>query len=264
MTVRRIVYLCVIFALPFPSLLCQQPANPQTSPPKSSSSSTLIVGFGPTVSNAEGKQAVEKLVQAFGGAAKVNSVRALHQTVAAVQDGRHIEIEQSIVYPDRQAETMKTPQRKMLLVVTPSDAFMVVGGQAQDLPPEQRASLDAALKHDPINVLQHLDDPNYVFVASGQEVVDGTQATIIDIEAAGIPTRWWIGADGRLLRERYYGEGGKLETMTYAAWKAFDGLPYPTKYELLNETGPPRMTMILTGMQVNPVISPGLFQRPPQ
>ena len=31
----------------------------------------------------------------------MNSVKTLHQTVAAVQDGRHIEIEQSIVYPDK-------------------------------------------------------------------------------------------------------------------------------------------------------------------
>ena len=29
-----------------------------------------------------------------------------------------------------------------------------------------------------------------------------------------IPTaRWWIGGDGRPLRERYYGDGGKMETM---------------------------------------------------
>lgn len=265
MTVRPVVYLCVLIFFVVDSLPGQQaPAAPQVSPPKNSSSSTLIVGFGPTVSNAEGKQAAEKLLQAMGGAAKVNSVKTLHQTVAAVQDGRHIEIEQSIVYPDKQAQTMRMPQGKVLLVVTPNDAFTVVGGQAQELPPDQRASLDAALKHDPINVLQHLNDPDYVFVASGQESVDGAQATIVDIEAAGIPTRWWIGGDGRPLRERYYGDGGKMETMVYSTWKGFDGLQYPTKYELLNEAGQSRMTMALTGMQVNPAISPILFQRPSQ
>lgn len=265
MSVRRIVYLCGLVLFPLHSLLCQQPASSsQSSSSRSSSSSTLIVGFGPTVSNAEGKAAVEKLVQALGGAAKVNSIKTLRQEVSAVQDGRHVEIDQSIVYPDKQAQTMKMPQGKVLLVVTPNDGFMVVDGQAQDLPPEQRASLDAALKHDPINVLQHINDPSYVFVASSQEDVEGIHATVVDVEAAGIPTRWWIGSDGKLLRERSYGEAGKLETIVYSAWKNFDGLQYPTKYDTLNEAGQPRLTMTLTGMQINSVISPGLFQRPPQ
>ena len=265
MTVRRIVYLCGLILFPLCSLLCQQPPSTcQSSSPRSSSSSTLIVGFGPTVSNAEGKAAAEKVLQELGGAAKVNSVKALHQIVAAVQDGRHVDIEQTIVYPDKQAEIMRMPQGKVVLVVTPNDAFMVVAGQAQDLPPEQRAALDAALKHDPINVLQHINDPNYVFVATGQEDVDGAHATVVDVEAAGIPTRWWIAADGKLLRERSYGEGGKLETIVYSAWKSFDGLRYPTKYEMLNEAGHPRMTMTMTGMQINPVINSSLFQRPSQ
>lgn len=265
MTVRRVVFPWALILFPLYSLLGQQPPpNQQTASPKSQSSSTLIVGFGPTVSNAEGKQAAEKLLQAFGGVAKVNSIKTLHQTVVAVQDGRRIEIEQSIIYPDKQAESMRMPQGKVMLVVTANDAFTVVGGQARDLPPDQRSSLEAALKHDPINVLQHINDPDYVFVAAGQQELDGTQATIVDVEAAGIPTRWWIGADGRLLRERYYGEGGKLETMTYSAWKSFDGLQYPTKYETLSEAGQPKTTMTLMGMQINPAISPSLFQRPPQ
>ena len=113
MIVRPVVYLCVLILFSLYSLFGQQaPAAPQVSPPKNPSSSTLIVGFGPTVSNAEGKQAAEKLLHAMGGAAKVNSLKTLHQTVAAVQDGRHIEIEQSIVYPDKQAQTMRMPQGK--------------------------------------------------------------------------------------------------------------------------------------------------------
>jgi hypothetical protein len=262
MTVRRIVTLCGLILFPVSSLLCQQQPNTSQSSPRSSSNTTLIVGFGPTVSNSEGKAAAEKLLLALGGAARVNSVKTLRQTVSAVQDGRHIEIEQSIVYPDKQAQIMKASQGRVLLVVTATDAFTVVGGQTQDLPPEQRASLDSALKHDPINVLQHIDDPAYVFVASGQEDVDGSRATVVDVEAAGIPTRWWIGADGRLLRERYYAEGGKMQTLVYSAWKSFDGLQYPTKWDTLNEAGQPGTTMTLIGMQVNPVISPSLFLRP--
>jgi hypothetical protein len=263
MTVRRFVYLCGLMLFPLHFLLCQQaPANPQSSPPRNSSSSTLVVGFGPTSSNAEGLAAANKLLQALGGAAKVNAVKTLRQTVVGSRQGRRLEIEQTIAYPDKQAQKVMTPQGKVLLVVTPKDAFTVIEGEAQDLPQDQRSSLNTTLKHDFINVLQHINDPNYIFVANGNQNLDGLEATTVDVEAAGVPTRWWIGPDGKLLRERYYAEGGKLETMTYAAWKNFDGLQYPTKYEMFKEAGQPELSMTLTGMVVNPVVSPRLFQRP--
>src|SRR5580704_10127489 len=149
MTARRIVYLCGLVILPLHSLLCQQPSTkPQSSAPRSSSSSELVLNFGNTASNAEGKAAANKFLHAMGGPAKVNAVTSLHQSVVALQQGRRMELEQSIVYPDKQSQKMLVQQRKVQLVVTPSDAFMVVGGQVQNLPPAQRASFDATLKHD--------------------------------------------------------------------------------------------------------------------
>ena len=50
--------------------------------------------------------------------------------------------------------------------------------------------------------------------------------------------------------------------MTYADWKNFDGLQYPTKYEMFNDAGQLELSMTLTGMVVNPIVSPRLFQRP--
>ena len=52
--------------------------------------------------------------------------------------------------------------------------------------------------------------------------------------------------------------------MIYSTWKSFDGLQYPTKYEMLNEAGQSQMTMTLTGMQVNPVVARETFERPAQ
>jgi hypothetical protein len=263
MTLRQIICLCGLTLLPLCSLICQQePAKPRSSAPQSSSGSTLDLRFGPTFSNAEGKAAAERLLRALGGPATVNAVKSLRQSVVALQQGQRIEVDQSIVYPDKQAQKVITPQGKMLLVITPSDAFMAVGGQVQNLRYVQRTSLDSALKHDPVNVLQHINDPKYIFTATGQESLDGAEATVVDVEADGVPTRWWIGADGRLLRERSSGEGGKIQTMVYSEWKNFGGLRYPTKYEVYSEGGKPVLSMTLTTMEVNPVVSPKLFQRP--
>jgi len=265
-TVRRIVAFFALPLLPLGSLLSQQaPAKPQNSAPKSSGSE-LVLSFGPTASNPEGKAAAGRLLQALGGPAKVNEVKSLRQTVVALRQGQRIELEQSIVYPDKQAQRMRMPQGKALLVVTPADAFMVVKGQLQDLPPTQRSAMDATLQHDFINVLQRINDPKYIFVATGQEKVGNAQATVVDVEADGVPTRWWIATDGKLLQERYsdMGAGGGIQTMTYSDWKSFGGLMYPTKYSLFNESGEPQMTMTLTAIEVNAPVSPKVFERPAQ
>jgi len=263
---RIATFFALAILLPCSLISQQTPAQPQHAAPKSSGSA-LVLDFGPTASNPEGKAAADRFLQAMGGPAKVNAVKSLRQTVVALRQGQRVELEQSIVYPDKQAQKMTLPQGKALLVVTPTDAFMVVRGQSQNLPPTQRAALDATLKHDFINILQRIDDPKYVFVATGQEKVGNTEATVVDVEADGVPTRWWIATDGKLLQERYSDmtqAGGIIQTMTYSDWKSFGGLNYPTKYKLFSEAGQPQMSMTLTAMEVNSAVDRKVFERPAQ
>jgi hypothetical protein len=262
--VRTIVLVCGTIVLPWSSLLAQGTTTKPQNPAPRRSSSELTLSFGPPASNPEGKAAANKLLQALGGPAKVDAIKSLRQTVVALQRGQRMEIEESVIYPDKQAQKIRTSQRNMLLVVTPSDAFMIVGTQPQNLPPAQRFSLDATLKHDFINVLQHINDPKYIFAATGRERVGGVEATVVDVEADGVPTRWWIGPDGKLLQERYSDmtPDGNMQIMTYSDWKNFDGLEYPTKYEMFNDAGQPQLSMTLTAMEVNPAFNPKLFERP--
>jgi hypothetical protein len=266
-TLRRIASFVALALLPLGFLICQQTSTkPQNSAPKPSGSQ-LVLNFGPTTSNAEGKAAAARFLQAMGGPAKVNAVKSLRQTVVALRQGQHIELEQSIVYPNKQAQRMTLSQGNTLLVVTPADAFLVEDGRLRNVSPTQRAAMDASLKHDFINILQRINDPKYVFVASGHEKVGNAEATVVNVEADGVPTRWWIAADGKLLQERYSDmsqAGGIVQTMTYADWKSFGGLNYPTKYALFSEAGRPQMTMTLTAMQVNAAIDSRLFERPTQ
>ena len=251
----RIIALALIF-LPLCPLISQQTSKPQ--------SSTLDLSFGPTTSDAEGKAAANRFLQAMGGAAKVDAVKSLSQNVIAIQEGKRIEIDETIVYPNKQAQRMRQSQGTTQLVVTPDDAFIAVGGHARDLPSAQRSALDATLKHDFINILQHINDPKYIFAAAGHEKIGGADATIVDVVADGIPTRWWIATDGKLLQERYsdMSINATIQTMTYSDWKGFGGLQYPTKYEMFNEAGQPQMSMTLTRMEVNPPVGPHVFQRP--
>ena len=126
--------------------------------------------------------------------------------------------------------------------MTPSAAFMVVGSQVRDLSPAQRASSDAALKHDFLSVLRHINDPKYVFSATGKEKLGDSEATVVDVNADGVSTQWWIAPDGKLLQERFSDTGEKgptTLTMKYSDWKSFDGLRYPTKYAVSGDTDQP-------------------------
>ena len=85
MTVHRIVF---SFAFALCRVFPARPTNTRCSRRirlRIRSGSDLILDFGPTVSNAEGKQAAKRFLQAMGGAAKVNAVKTLHQTVVAVR-----------------------------------------------------------------------------------------------------------------------------------------------------------------------------------
>jgi len=91
-------------------------------------------------SNPEGKAAAEKLTKVLGGEAKVNAVKTLHQSLTLEQEGAEMQIELSVVYPDRQVQTIKTPQGEVIQVLTPASAFLKMGTQVRDLPPPMHKS----------------------------------------------------------------------------------------------------------------------------
>jgi hypothetical protein len=266
LSVARTLAICGITALPLVSVPAQTSAPTlQNSRQEEPASSSIVVDFGPKTSNAEGKVAANKLLEAFGGSAKVDSVISLHQRLSMLRQGQRIAIEQTIVYPDEQAQTINLPQGKELRVVTPSAAFTVVGSQVRDLSPTQRASSDTALKHDFLSVLRHINDPKYVFSATGKEKLGASEATVVDVNADGVSTQWWIAPDGKLLQERFSDTGEKgptTLTMKYSDWKSFAGLEYPTKYVVNGDTDQPVWTMTLLSMQVNAPVDPKLFQKP--
>lgn len=218
----------------------------------------------PTGSNPEGKAAVAKLVQVLGGEAKVNAVKTLHQSITLEQQGAEIKIDQSIVYPDKQAQKMSMPQGEMLQVVTPTIAFMATGSKVRELPPAMHDSEMTGLKRDFLNVLQHANDPKYTFMAGAKEKLGELETSVVDVNADGALTRWWIGADGNLLQERFseVGQAGPATlTMKYSEWKSFDGLKYPTKFEMVSGEEPGG-SMTMSAMEVNAAVDPKLFEKP--
>jgi zinc protease len=218
----------------------------------------------PAGRNAEGKAAVAKLTEAMGGAAKVDAVKTLHQWFTMKQQGVELKIDQSIAYPDKQAQKINMPQGELVQVVTPQVAFLIMRKELTDLSPSQRGPVVAALKRNFLNVLQHVNDPRYTFTASGTETLGSTKATIVDVIADGLPVRWWIGGDGTLLQEQYSEagpSGAETTTLKYSTWKKFEGLLYPVKCESFSN-GESEALMILFEMKVNADVDAKVFEKP--
>jgi hypothetical protein len=150
-------------------------------------------------------------------------------------------------------------------VISPEAAYVTTTG-VQDLTPSQREAVAAELKRDFLNVLQHAGDPKYTFNASGKEKLDGTDATVVDVNADGLAVRWWIGPDGTLLQEAHTEAGDRgpqTYTMKYSTWQSFDGLTYPTKMIMFAD-GTEQASQILNNMELNTEIDPLTFKRPKQ
>ncbi len=223
----------------------------------------------PAASNAEGKALLTKVIEAMGGAAKIDSVKAMHQvgtmTAKGPQGEMQIKSDVLVSYPDRIRSRLETPQGAMTIVLSPAAAFMAAGGRTMALPVPLKEDSAAELKRDEFVVAQHANDPKYTFTAGSAEDVGGVQARVLDINADGAKTRWWVDpGTGRILRMAYSGmsmQGPVERTVELSDWKAVDGLMLPFK-RVIAENGQPQGTIELQEVQVNPPVDPKEFEKP--
>ncbi len=222
-----------------------------------------------TASNSEGKQLIAKVVEAMGGAARLDAVKAMRasgvMTAQGPQGEMQIKNETLVAYPDRARSTLETPQGTMVLVVTPADAFMEMAGRSMPLPGPLRQDTANELKRDEIAVAQHANDPQYSFTAGAAETINGVPARVLDIDANGAKTRWWVDPqNGRILRMAYATtsmEGPVERVVDLADWKPVEGLTLPFK-RTISENGKPQGTVTVQEVQVNPPVDPAAFAKP--
>jgi zinc protease len=242
-------------------------ANAETTPDSAPAAALVIPAAMAAGSDRlpNGRAIVASVAEAMGGAAKVASVKTLRQYLTMTQEHAEMKIDQSTVYPDKQAQKVVFPSGVIWQVVSPEAAF-ISRAKVEDLTPSQRDAVAAQLKRDFLNVLQHADDSKYTFSANGKEKLGDTEATVVDVNADGLAVRWWIGTDGTLLQEEHTeagAQGPQTYTIKYSKWQDFDGLKYPAKSEIF-AGGTKQASEVLIDMKVNPEIDPLLFKRPQQ
>lgn len=219
-------------------------------------------------SNTEGKALAAKVLQAAGGA-KVGGIKSVRQVFSATQKtpqgDMQIEAERTTIYPDRSAMKASTPMGEMLRVVTPEVAFMAFGGQSRDLPGPAKSEMLDAIKRETFCVLQHIDDPNYLFAANGTEKVGNVDAAILDITVNGKPLRWYVDpTSGHVLRvdDTTIGQTGPMKlSIFFSDWKTADGITYASR-SVTKQNGEETASAEVKELHVNPQVDPKIFDKP--
>ena len=223
----------------------------------------------PAGSNADGKTLLAKLIEASGGTAKLQSVHSIRLKMlvnAKTEQGdMSIDLEQLAVYPDRSYEKLGLPMGDITIVTSPAASFMVTDQGTQDLPEAQKEDGMNQLKTSEIQVFQHADDPKYSFTAGGTEKVGGVDAQILDVNADGVASRWYVDPKtGRVLRTSEHVvdmAGAAQRVLDFSDWKEFGGIPFPTKAKITRD-GQDGGSVEIKDIEINPPVDEKLFAKP--
>jgi zinc protease len=223
-----------------------------------------------TASNDAGKAMAAKVVTTMGGEAKLAAIKSIKAKITLTQKTPQgdfpVQMESIIVFPDHLHAEMQTPNGTITIVVTPDAAFLdLPNGQVQNWPEARKTETLEQIKRDPVFIAAHANDPNFFFRAGETEKVGGTEARIVDVNAAGTAIRWFVDPQtGHILKETYrtIGQHGPAQGETdMDDWKPVSGLTLPMVRHN-KQDGQDSSTAEYTALEFNPAVDPKLFDKP--
>jgi len=217
----------------------------------------------------EGKALFAKFVAGFGGKQKVSTVRDVQTrgqvTAKTAQGEMNMDVQTSMVFPDKISQQVDAPFGRLAMVATPSGAFIAGPAGAQDLPVEMKDELIKQIRRVPLLLAQKADDPKLSAVAAGTEKVGTVDAKILDVSYEGAAVRWYLDpANGRVLRSAHtsLGPQGEAKIVSdYSDYRIVDGFPIAFHLEVTTN-GEKDQTLVLEEIKINPGIDPKLFEKP--
>ena len=220
-------------------------------------------------SNPEGLALAAKVAQALGGEAKLKTVKSLRSAFTLTQkvgnESGNIQVESTIVFPDRLRADLHTAQGTFAMIATPEAGFMAGEGQVQDMPSSRKKETTEQIHRDIVYLAQHAHDPAFSFTAAGKEKSGADELAIVDVSGPGVTMRWFVDPQsGKLVRETYtsLGQGGPVDSETdFSEWKTVDGLNLPFHRDN-KQGGKDSSSTEFTKIEINPTVDPKIFEKP--
>lgn len=243
------------------------PAAPVRTPPAPAAAETKPAPSPQAVK--EGRALLAKFIEALGGSAKVRSVHDLWSrglvTAKTQQGDLSMEVQTTMLFPDRIAQQVDAPSLRMTVVATPNGAFIIGGNETKDLPPEMREELLRQVRRVPLLIAQRADDPKLVVAAGGTEKIGNVDAKILDVTYEDASTRWFLDpATYRILRTTHTSKGANGEATVvsdYSDYKVIDGFPVAFHLEVATN-GQKDQVLSLEECKINPGVEAKLFEKP--
>ncbi len=217
----------------------------------------------------EGKALFAKFVAGLGGKQKVSSVHDVETrgqvTARTPQGDMNMDVQTSMIFPDRIAQQVDAPFGRLAMVATPSGAFIAGPNGAQDLPVEMKDELIKQIHRVPLLLAQRADDPKLSTIAAGTEKIGTADTKILDVSYEGASVRWFLDpANGRILRSSHtsIGPQGEAKIVSdYSDYRVVDGFPIAFHLEVTTN-GEKDQTLVLEQCKINPGIDPKIFDKP--
>jgi hypothetical protein len=219
----------------------------------------------------EGKALFAKVVEGFGGKAKVGTVRDVQtrgELTAKTPEGEtKMEVQTALVFPDRLSQQVDSPFGRFTMVAAPAGAFLVGPAGSQDLPDSMKAELLRQLRRVPLYMAQKAGDPKLSVAAAGSAEVQSVPAKILDVRYEDMSVRWFVDpTTGRILRTIHMAtspDGKPMEMSSdYLDYRTVDGFPVAHRLEVTTN-GERDQTLTLEECKINAGVDPVLFVKPP-
>jgi hypothetical protein len=275
MTVRLPAILgAVVLAIAAGPAAAQTPSAPQApartpaaAPPAAASAEKKPAPSPEAVK--EGRALLAKFIEALGGSAKVRSVHDLWSrglvTAKTEQGDLTMEVQTTMLFPDRIAQQVDAPSLRMTVVATPSGAFIIGGNETKDLPPAMRDELLRQVRRVPMLIAQRADDPKLVVAAAGTEKVGDVDAKLLDVTYDGASVRWFLDPKTyRIVRTTHVSNGPQGEATVvsdYSDYKVVDGFPVAFHLDVATN-GSKDQVLSLEEVKINPGVEAKLFDKP--
>lgn len=224
------------------------------------------------VAPADGRTLLAKVVEALGGRARIAAVRDVHsrgEVIAKAKGGDlQMEMETTMVFPDRLAQQVDGPFGRFAMVATPAGAWLSGSEGAKDLPPAMRDEFLHQIQRTAFFLAQKADDPKFSVRLGGEEELGAARARILDLSYGDVSVRWFVDpASSRILRAAHDSkdqDGKPIHVVSdFTDFRDVEGFSLPFKLEVVTD-GSPDQTVVLEEIKINAGADPKLFEKPPE
>ena len=229
---------------------------------------TKAAAAKPAAGNAEGMALLKKVQDFVGGKAKLDTITAVRSVTSAnrktPQGDMEVEVDSTLVFPDRTRSVMKMPMGEITMVMTPEASFVVLPGMGtRDVPASQRDAARAEARQEMLTILKNPD--KYTFAVTGTEKVNGVDAKVLEVSSDGEMVKWYVDpSSGKVLRKVSRGRGPMAQgdqITDFTAWGTFGGITVPTAFTM-TANGEQVGSGTVKSVEINPTVDPKAWEKP--